>query len=376
MKIALIGTVSEKIILFRRDFIKLLISEGHQVYAFATDFTPETKHKVSALGATPVDYSISRAGLNPLSDIKNTFKLAGLLKEIRPDVSFTYFTKPVIFGTLAAVLAGIKRRIGMLEGLGFTFTEHPNGEKFKTKLVRLAQVFLYYISFYFLERVIFLNPDDPNDLISHYRIKTRKVSVLGGIGLNFADYPYSSAPIKPIRFIFVGRLLAEKGVHEYAAAAKIVKKKYPDIEFIMLGGLDTENPGGLTLEALNDLTSNSTINHPGHVDNVHEWIANSSVFVLPSYREGVPRSTQEAMAIGRAVITTDVPGCRETVVHGLNGFLVPKWNSTALAEKMIYLIENPTLIASMGIESHRIAKEKFDAAKVNKKLMGYILGSY
>ena len=110
--------------------------------------------------------------------------------------------------------------------------------------------------------------------------------------------------------------------------------------------------------------------YPGHVNNVPEWIANSSVFVLPSYyREGVPRSTQEAMAIGRAVITTDVPGCRETVVDGINGFLVEKWNPQALAEKMIYFIEHPEEIAIMGYESYKIAQDKFDAHKVNKRLI-------
>jgi glycosyltransferase involved in cell wall biosynthesis len=127
-------------------------------------------------------------------------------------------------------------------------------------------------------------------------------------------------------------------------------------------------------EELNSLVQANIIEYPGHVNNVSEWIANSSVFVLPSYyREGVPRSTQEAMAIGRAVITTDVPGCRETVIDGVNGFLVPKWNSKALAEKMIYFIEHPDKIQIMGKASHRIAIEKFDANKVNQKLID-ILG--
>ena len=157
------------------------------------------------------------------------------------------------------------------------------------------------------------------------------------------------------------------------AAAKIVKERYPDARFIVLGSIDKQSLGALTDFELSKYIDSNIIEHPGHVDDVSEWIAKSSVFVLPSYyREGVPRSTQEAMAIGRAVITTDVPGCRETVVDGVNGFLVEKWNPEALAEKMIYFIENPEQIAIMGQESYKIAQEKFDAQKVNQRLLKMI----
>src|SRR5699024_9821126 len=137
---------------------------------------------------------------------------------------------------------------------------------------------------------------------------------------------------------FIGRLLKEKGIYEFIVAAKLVKQKYPNSTFTVLGSIDQANMGVLKQHELDDLINTGIIDYPGHVSNVKNWIAASDVFVLPSYREGVPRSTQEAMAIGRAIITTDVPGCRETVVNGVNGFLVPKWNPEALAEKMIYFI--------------------------------------
>lgn len=126
----------------------------------------------------------------------------------------------------------------------------------------------------------------------------------------------------------------------------------------------------MTKFQLDELIQSNIIEYPGRVNNVSEWLANSHVFVLPSYyREGVPRSTQEAMAVGRAVITTDVPGCRETVIDGKNGFIVPKWNPQALAEKMVHFIENPEQIQAMGEESYKIAQEKFDARKVNERLL-------
>ncbi len=155
----------------------------------------------------------------------------------------------------------------------------------------------------------------------------------------------------PLKFLFIGRLLKEKGIHEFVQAAKLVKKTYPDTEFTVLGAIDHHNLGALQQTQLDTLISSNIIQYPGHVSNIKDWIADSHVFILPSYREGVPRSTQEAMATGRAIITTDVPGCRETVISTKNGFIVPKWNPEALAKKMIYFIENPEQIQVMGAES-------------------------
>jgi len=371
MKIVLMGTTAACVLGFRADLIKTLVGKGNQVFAFALDFDDDTRAKVRALGALPVDYVFSRTGLNPLGDIINTYKLVKLLKVISPDIVFSYFSKPVIFGTLAAVMAGVKRRIGMLEGLGYVFTERPEGVALKGRLLKFIQVFLYRVSFPFLERLIFLNKDDPVDLVEKYKIKVSKVSVLGGIGLNLSNYPYTVPPVEPISFIFVGRLLAEKGVNEFIQAARLVKRKSPSTRFVMLGGLDESNPGGLTSNGVRALISEGLVDHRGHVDDVAGWLASSSVFVLPSYREGVPRSTQEAMAIGRPVITTDVPGCRETVIDGLNGFIVPPWSAEALAEKMIHFINNPTQIEAMGLQGFKIAQKNFDVRLVNERLMSY-----
>ena len=262
----------------------------------------------------------------------------------------------------------------MLEGLGYTFTEQPEGLSKKAQLIKSIQVLLYKIALPQLDNIIFLNPDDPKDLLEAYHIKVKKLDVLGGIGLDLDEYNYQ--PIEtidsPISFLFIGRMLKEKGIHDFIAAAKIVKQIYPEVQFTVLGAIDSANPGALQQSELDRLVSLNIINYPGQVDNVQKWIADSHVFVLPSYREGVPRSTQEAMAIGRAVITTDVPGCRETVVDGINGFLVEKWNPQALAEKMIYFIEHPEEIKKMGYESYKIAQDKFDADKVNKRLINML----
>ena len=373
MNIVIIGTTAFTLLKFRSDLILSLIQNEHTVYALAVDYTLEQKQQVESLGAHPIDYNLSNSGLNPFADLRTVLQLKKILNSIQADLVFSYFSKPVIYGTLAAALAKVPKRVAMLEGLGFLFTHQPTGQKLKTKIIRQIQVMLYKIAFRFVDRIIFLNHDDPIDLIEHYKVKVRNVSILGGIGLNLDDYPYSKPPSNPIRFIFIGRLLAEKGVNEYTAAAQIVKRQYPDTEFVMLGGLDHANPGALTGNSLDKLVEQGAIIYRGHVDNVDEWLTNSSVFVLPSYREGMPRSTQEAMAIGRAIITTDVPGCRETVIDGVNGFIVPPWSAELLAQKMIHFIEQPELIEQMGKESYRIAQERFDAKKVNKVLMSLLV---
>lgn len=370
--IALIGTLSSCVLGFRKDLIQGLVSKGVTVYAFALDYDDDSKSKVQKLGAIPVSYSFSRSGLNPLVDIADTLKLAKLIKSISPDVVLCYFAKPVIFGTLAAKLAGVSRRIGMLEGLGYVFTEQPSGIRFKTKVIKAVQVLLYKIALPKLERLILLNRDDQKDLVDKYNISIKEVSILGGIGLDLSQYKYSPPPVKPVSFIFVGRLLAEKGIHEFITAAKLVKNKYPDTKFVVLGGIDHDNPGALTTGALDEVINSGLIIYPGHVDDVVSWLKDSSVFVLPSYREGMPRSTQEAMAIGRPVITSDVPGCRDTVVNGVNGFITKPWSSSDLSNKMLYFIENSDQISSMGYESYKMAVSHYDANLVNEKLYSYI----
>ena len=375
MKIALITTVASSIYGFRAHLIGKFIEKGYSVYAFVSEYTNDELEIIENMGVIPVPYQFNRGGLNPFADLKATYLLSKELKKINPNLVFSYFVKPVIFGTLAARWVKIPRVIGMLEGLGFTFTEQPDGLAFKTKIIRVVQIILYKLSLPLLDKLIVLNPDDKKDLLDKYNIPVKQTEILGGIGLELDKYPYSEVVLsrnQPVKFLFIGRLLKEKGIFEFIESAKLVKLKYPNTIFTVLGAIDKSNLGAITEDLLDKLVNSGVIEYHGAVKNIPDWISDHHVFVLPSYREGVPRSTQEAMAVGTAVITTDVPGCRETVQNGINGFLVERWNAQALAEKIIYFIENQNKILEMGNASNLLAKEKFDVEKVTQRLLNML----
>lgn len=375
MKIAFISPMAISIKLFRKSLILALLAQGHEVYCFASDFSVKDKQLIESWGAVAVDYKLDARGINPFKDILATIELAKKLQSLRPDIVFPFFVKPVIFATIAARLAKVPRVVGMIEGLGNAFTASQNGLSKKAKLIQKIQVLLYKISLPKLDTLVVLNPDDKADLLDSYDISVKNTVVLGAIGVNLADYPYTPVSTKqPIAFIFIARLLREKGVFEYLQAAEQIKQNYPQAVFYMLGSLDLQHPSALSKEELTQCLEKDIVVYPGHVDDVPAWIAKSSVFVLPSYREGFPRSTQEAMAVGRPIITTDVAGCRETVVDGVNGFLVPPFSSPALAEKMRFFIENPDNIAKMGLASRKMAEQHFDVNNINKRLIKIITG--
>jgi len=257
----------------------------------------------------------------------------------------------------------------MIEGLGYVFTPPEGPEPLKRRILRGAVSMLYATALRCANRVFFLNKDDIEDFLKSHLVSSEKVFLLGGIGVDLHEWQPSPPITKSVTFLLAARLLREKGIVEYARAAQLIKQKHPGTRFILLGSLDT-NPGALSRRDVEQWTSDGILEWPGHVPDVRPWFARSSVFVLPSYyREGVPRSTQEVMAMARPVITTDAPGCRDTVIDGENGFLVPVRDAEALAEAMERFILEPELIETMGQASRRIAEERFDVRKINQVIL-------
>lgn len=309
--------------------------------------------------------------MNPLLDILNAWRLSIQLRRLAPDVTLGYFIKPVIFGTLAAWWAGVPARFAMIEGLGFVFTSSERKLSFKRRLLKCLVMGLYRVALSKAQRVFFLNPDDISEFVTAGLLPVEKAFRLGGIGVDLAAWKKSESVTHPITFLLVARLLREKGIVEYAEAARKVKKLYPETRFVLLGAVD-DNPGAITAADVSGWVQEGVLEWHGHVP-VRPWLTQTSVYVLPSYREGVPVSTQEALAMGRPVITTDVPGCRETVVNGVNGFLVPVRDAEALAKKMLIFLKRPELITLMGQASRVLAEERFDVHKINQRLIDVLL---
>ena len=366
MKIVVISNSADSVIRFRGPLLRLLVERGHIVHVLAPAFSDEQRLKLTEMGIRLDAYRIERTGQNPLSDLQTLWDLIAWLRREQPDVSLTYFIKPNIYGGLAAAIARIPRRIAMVEGLGYLFTE-SDGDTLKKKLARGLAITLLKAALGRAHRVLFLNPDDQGEFIDRGIVNAARARLLGGIGVDLNHYAVAPLPDHTPSFLMIGRLLREKGVREYVAAARIVRERFPEARFKLIGGID-DNPGGISIDEVRAFTADDNVEWLGELDDVRPQLAACSVYVLPSYREGVPRSTQEAMAMGRPVVTTDVPGCRETVVDGANGYYAQPRDALSLAEVMARFCEKPGLIPAMGRESRRMAEENFDVVKVNERI--------
>ena len=336
---------------------------------FAIDFTDEQKENLNEIGVSARNYSLSRKGKSPFADIKSLVELTLKIKGIKPDIVFSYFAKPAIFGTLAATFCGTPKRIAMLEGLGFPFTAQPGRLPFSTKLLKIIQIILYRISLRNASDVIFLNKDDKRELIDEQKINTKDVYVFGPIGLNLVKYKGSEDIPNPPCFMFIGRLIREKGIFEFVEAAKIIKKRHAKTRFLVLGANEITSPNTFDQKELHLLEENNIVEFPGFVDDVRPWLNECTALILPSYREGFPRTSQEASAMGVPIITTDVPGCKETVIEGKTGYLVPPFNVTKIISKIEWFINNEGEIAQMKNLSRKFAEDHYCEDRFNQKLI-------
>lgn len=366
----LVGSLAPALLNFRGPLIADLVAAGWRVVATAPDIDANTAGKLAALGAEARSVGMARTGLSPLADLTYAGALTRLMREERADVLLSYTIKPNIWGAFAAWGAGIPS-VAMVTGLGYAFTESGEAhtgakQRFVAGLARR----LYRPATALNSRIIFQNPDDVSDFVAAGCLAdTSKVRLVAGSGIDLNHYAPTPLPAEA-RFLMISRLLKNKGVREYGEAAIRLKEILPDAQFHLVGYLD-EGPDGIDEADLVRWIAGGLIYH-GHQADVRPFLAASSVYVLPSYREGTPRSVLEAMAANRPIITSDAPGCRETVVNGTNGLLTPVRDVDALTEAMRLLAQDANMRARMGAASLALVRQRFDVQNVNAQIMAVL----
>lgn len=368
VRFLLIGALAQSLINFRAPLLRGLVDAGCEVHAAAAaiENDPAIADGLCHMGVTAHSVPIARAGLNPFADLKALIALVRLMRRIRPTVVLGYTIKPVVWGTLAAWITGVPHRYAMITGLGYAFTGEATR---KRGLIQHVARALYRTALSRVHGAFFQNPDDlalfrQLGLIS----ADMPVTIVNGSGVDLAHYSAQPMPDGPLRFLMIARLLGDKGVREYAAAAAMVRRQHADATFHLVGGLDP-NPDAVDPAEIESWTEKGDIVWHGAQADVRPFLSDAHVFVLPSYREGTPRTVLEAMATGRPIITTDAPGCRETVTDGNNGFLVPPRDKEALAQAMLRFLAEPRLIVDMAARSQQIVREKYAAEKVTAGML-------
>lgn len=318
--------------------------------------------QIRAAGLKTINLPINKAGTNLKDEIKTLFFLFKLFRREKPDIVHLVGLKTILWGSLACRLAGVGAMVSAVCGLGVLFDEQ-HAESLMTKSI-LRVLRLTHKGEH--TKVIFQNNDDKGVFLNAKIMKEEQCAFTNGSGIDLKNYDYTPEPIGgKIKVIFTARMVEDKGTLILIEAAKSLENDYKErLQFLLCGGLDT-NPNGITKEMLEDRCDGDYIQWLGHRQDVLELLKQSHIMAFPSwYREGLPKSVIEAEAIGRPVITTDSVGCRDTVVDGENGFIIPVKDSVALAASLKKLIENPSLRLEMGKKARAIAVDRFDIKDV------------
>ena len=364
MKILILGTVPNDLLNFRSELIKDILKTGTEVIASSSKLDSDSSSHMKKLGITYESIFLNRHGLSLRGDIKTLADLLKLFKNQNPNMVLAHGIKLVIWGGISARIRKIPF-FALITGLGFAF----QGTTFRRKLLTRLVSFLYRIALKNSKAVIFQNEDNRKIFIEKSIVSSEKTHIVDGSGVDINKYNFTQIPESNLSFLLVSRLLGEKGLREYAEAAKIVKEKFPEVEFKIVGTQD-KSLDAISIEEVNSWSE--YVDYEGTTNDVRPYIKKCHVYVLPSYHEGLPRSSLEAMSMGRPILTTYAPGCKETVDENINGFLVPIGSSKELANKMIWFVKNRDEIRSMGEQSRKIVEKRFDVRKVNQEMLNIL----
>jgi len=362
-KILFISNTAFSIFNFRQGILTQLLADGYKVITVG----PKDAYsaKLADMGCEVIDMPMAAKGVSPREDIGLLLRMLRLYKDIRPDFIFHYTIKPNIYGSVAARLAGVPS-IAVTTGLGYTFIND-------NWVARVARG-LYKVAFVSPKEVWFLNEDDRQTFLRHWLVAPSKAILLHGEGVNTTHFCPQSAPQADgkTRFLLVARMLWDKGVGEYVAAARLVRKQHPNAVFQLLGACGLPNPSEISREQMAEWEQEGVVEYLGTTTDVRPCIAQADCLVLPSfYREGVPRTLMEAAAMGKPLITTDNVGCRDVVVDGETGWLCPVKDPVTLADCMLQLLAMPAAQRqAMGMAGRRFVVENFDEQQTVAHYLG------
>lgn len=364
-KILVVAGLAQSLVNFRGPLIQRLLQAGHEVFCTAAENDDEVATQLREWGATYIALPLARNSVGLWGDLKYAYRIWKLCRSLRPDVVFAYTVKPVVFGCSAASFAGVRRIFALVTGLGYVFT----GQTRKHRVLQTIVLRLYRFALARTTAVFFQNPDDLRYFTERSVVDSAKAVVVNGSGVDLDCYQVAPLPDSTACvFLLIARLLGDKGIREFIQAGEIIRERHPEVKLVLVGPTDP-SPDAIPEAVLNTWIKSGSVEYLGATDDVRPVLAATSVYVLPSYREGTPRTVLEAMATGRPIVTTDAPGCRETVQPGYNGFLVPVRDAEALANAMLRFIEEPELIAQMGTASRRLVEQRFDVHKVNAVML-------
>lgn len=360
-RIVVIGSFARSLITFRGRLFEDLLAAGHKVMACAPGATDLVRRQLEAMGVDYCDVPLRRRGLNPFQDLAYMLRLLGLMRRWKADLVLAYTAKPSIYGSLAARFAGVPCAV-MITGLGQSFS----GGSYRKRSIDRVVRSLYRLALRKSHMVFFQNTDDLDRFRAMNLINAdSRVSVLPGSGIDLEEFRPTPYPPQ-VTFLLMARIIPAKGIYQFVRAAALLREKYPAVRFRLAGPIG-DDKAFIPLKEVEGWHRAGIIGYLGMLEDVKPALAECSVYVLPSYYgEGVPRSVLEAMACGRAIITTDAAGCRETVADQKSGFLVPVRDVMTLAAAMEKFIQDPDLIVRMGAQSRQLAEAKFDVRLVNR----------
>ena len=354
---------------FCSHFINRAIEAQRQGYE-VTVVTHVQNHgnKITSYGLKLIPVKLVRRGMNPLKELRLIWKLIRIFKYVKPDLVHNIALKPIFYGSIAAFIARVPFITNAPVGMGYVFSS----EKRSAKIFRPLVLSVYRLLFNPAKvNVIFENPDDLQMMTSAGIVSSDRAILIRGAGVDLKLFsPQPEAEGRPV-VILAARMLWDKGVGEFVEAARILKQDGVECRMALIGDPDTGNPASIEKQTLYDWHVEGIVEWWGHRENMAEMFALSNIVVLPSYREGLPKVLLEAASCGRAIVTTDVPGCREIVHHNENGLLVPPHDSKSLAGSIKTLIENPKLRASMGMRGREIVEAEFSKEIVVSQTMAF-----